>query len=98
MKAKRRHELQHNVLDAELGKTIDFLKVHGPKVLWGAIIVLAVVMGIYWLIASRSRKVDQIEGQYATLRSAVLAGPSVGSVVKDATVRRELVRYPDSYR
>ena len=44
MKAKRRHELQHNVLDAELGKVLGFFKRHGSRLVTGVLVVLAVVL------------------------------------------------------
>jgi len=48
MKAKRRHELQQNVLDAELGKVIDFFKRRGTTILWGVgIAALIVLVGVY---------------------------------------------------
>lgn len=48
MKAERRHELQHNVLDHELAKVLMFFRKQGGKLLWIVIIVLFVLAaGLY---------------------------------------------------
>lgn len=41
MKSERRHELQHNTLDTELHKTVDFLKRHLNSILWLIVVVAA---------------------------------------------------------
>lgn len=47
MKAKRRHELQHNTLDVELEKTIKFFRKHG----W-TIITCILAAGVAWMLFS----------------------------------------------
>ena len=39
MKSKRRHELKQNVLDAELGQIITFLKKRGTYLAWGVLLI-----------------------------------------------------------
>lgn len=66
MKTKRRHELQHNTLDAELGKTVDFFKAHGWKVVWGVLgLVVAWVVVSTWR-SSQAANRGQIESRYAS--------------------------------
>ena len=45
MKSERRHELQHNTLDAELGKTVQFFRRHTSTLLWAVVIFCAVLIG-----------------------------------------------------
>jgi len=53
MKAKRRHELQENVLAGELGKVVEFLKKRGSHIATGAL-VLALAIFAYVTISGRS--------------------------------------------
>ncbi len=52
MKAKRRHELQENVLAGELGKVVEFLKKRGSYLATGAL-VIALVIFAYVAISGR---------------------------------------------
>lgn len=72
MKAKRRHELQHNVLDGELGKIVAFLKRRGTHLAWGALIVAAGIMLALYVVRDRQRRrlqvridLEQVEGKLA---------------------------------
>ena len=71
MKAKRRHELQHNVLDAELAKTIEFFKKHGWKIVWVALAAAAVWTGVSMYRSSRATTGASIESRYADLHVEV---------------------------
>ena len=44
MKSERRHELQHNTLDAELGRGVDFFRRHVGTMLWAVVIFCAVLL------------------------------------------------------
>ena len=56
MKSQRRHELQHNTLDAELTKALDWLKKHYFKLAVGAlVIVIAVLIGV-WIYNTQASK------------------------------------------
>ncbi len=79
MKSTRRHELHENVLGVELGKTVDFLKKHGTKILWGCMLVATVLLVIFWYTSSRSQKRIGIELQYAKLKAQQTEGFSVSS-------------------
>ena len=57
MKARRRHELQQNVLSAELGKLAEFFRKHGTYVVWGAAIAAFVLLvATYTISKSRERR------------------------------------------
>ena len=71
MKAKRRHKLQHNVLDAELAKTIEFFKKRGWTIVWVFLAAIAVWLGVSGWRSSRSAKRGDIETQYANIRARV---------------------------
>ena len=48
MKAERRHELQHNALDTELGQVIRWVRTHGTAILWCiALAALAATLVIF---------------------------------------------------
>lgn len=69
MKAKRRHELQHNVLDAELAKTIDFFKKHGWTIIWIILAVVAVWTMISMWRSSRADNRAHIEAEFAVVHA-----------------------------
>lgn len=59
MKSQRRHELEHNTLDAELAATWAFLKKHGNRLLTVVLVVLVVVVGwVYWNRRNEARRMD----------------------------------------
>ena len=69
MKSTRRHELQHNTLDTEIGKGLQFFKDHGTKLLWALAIAATVAMAIYWYTSSRSRQRAEIAAQHSDLKA-----------------------------
>ena len=71
MKAKRRHQLQHNVLDAELAKTIEFFKKRGWTIVWVVLAVIAVWTGISMWRTSRAHLRAQIETKHAGVHARV---------------------------
>lgn len=64
MKSKRRHELQHNVLDAELGKVIAFIKRRGTHLAGGLLIVAVVVFVVVSLARSKRGDDEQRQTQF----------------------------------
>jgi len=65
MKAKRRHELQHNVLDSELGQLLGFFKRKGNQLAWGVLIIVAIVFaGVYLYRQSQAKKL-QVQTEYS---------------------------------
>ncbi len=85
MKSKRRHELQHNVLDAELGKTVDFFKTHGWKVVWTVLGLAAAWVAISTWQSSRAANRGRIESKYAAAHAQVqnlmITGKNPGGVL-----------------
>lgn len=73
MKAKRRHKLQHNVLDAELAKTIQFFKKHGWTIVWIVLAVVAVWTMVSLWRSSRSSKRSEIETEFADVHARLSA-------------------------
>lgn len=67
MKAKRRHELQHNVLDAELGKAVRFLKTRGTHLIWGVLIAAIIVFVIVYVYQDRKSKLRDAQVEYTRL-------------------------------
>ena len=65
MKSKRRHELQHNVLDAELGKVIEFLQTRGIHLVLGILAVVLIVVLIVTAVNSYHRKRYDLEVRFA---------------------------------
>ena len=65
MKSKRRHELQHNVLDAELGKVIGFLQTRGIHLVLGILAVVLIVVLIVTAVNSYHRKRYDLEVRFA---------------------------------
>ena len=65
MKAKRRHELQHNVLDSELGQLLGFFKRRGNQIAWGVLIVVAIVFAGVYLYRQSKAKTMQMQSQYS---------------------------------
>ena len=64
MKSRRRHELQQNVLDAELGKTIEFFKKHGSKI-FGLLLVAALIyLGVTLYRRQSSGAQQQLQTDY----------------------------------
>lgn len=64
MKSKRRHELQHNVLDAELATIIGFFRKRGRYFLVGALAVAVVGFVVYRVVTSRRDARQQGEATF----------------------------------
>ena len=67
MKSQRRHELQHNVLDAELSKVVAFFKTNGTYLAWGVLIVALVVVVATFASRRSAQKARGLERQYQAL-------------------------------
>lgn len=63
MKAERRHDLQHNSLDAELAKGIDFFRKYANRILMIILGVAVVFAG--WVYLDRRSSTNQAEAQNA---------------------------------
>jgi len=74
MKAKRRHELHQNALDAELHKIINFFKRYGTWIGWGALIVALVVLIVVYLAGQREQRDFQLRQD---LNAALSENPDV---------------------
>jgi hypothetical protein len=64
MKAQRRHELQQNVLDAELGKLVGFLRRRGALLLWGLAAVVLVGLVAWYAYSQKVGKIASIQSKY----------------------------------
>lgn len=72
MKSKRRHELKHNTLDAELGKIVGFFKKRGSLIAWGALIAATIVLaGVYFYNKHTSNQERMLDDYDALVRSYV---------------------------
>ncbi len=67
MKSQRRHELQHNVLDAELAKGVDFFKKHLTQIGWVLIIGALIIMVVFYNKSQRQRRATQLQSQFDQL-------------------------------
>ncbi len=56
MKAKRRHELQENVLSAELTEIVQFFKERGSTLILIVLVTLIVIFGVYYFYSSSAEK------------------------------------------
>jgi len=74
MKAKRRHELHQNALDAELHKIIGFFKRYGTWIGWGALIVALVVLVVVYLARQREHRDLQLRQD---LNAAMSESPDI---------------------
>lgn len=70
MKSKRRHELQQNTLDAELGKIVGWLKTHATKLALAALIVAVVILGVTLYKRQTRTALAEVQAQYEKLRNA----------------------------
>ena len=64
MKSRRRRDLKQNVLDAELGKVVDFFRRRGTYVAWG-VLGLALIALIIWYVHRRNQgRLSAIQTEY----------------------------------
>lgn len=71
MKSQRRHELQHNTLDAELAATITFFRNHWSKLLLAAAVLAVAIMAIVTYTSRRSGQLADFETRYADLKDDI---------------------------
>jgi len=64
MKAKRRHELQHNTLDAELEKTVKFFRKHGWTIISCILAACVVWIGVTWWQSGKAADRAKIENRF----------------------------------
>ena len=75
MKSQRRHELQHNILDAELGKGIDFLRRRRTPIVWGIVLAVLAVLVVTYTVRSAQNKRQVLQATYDRLiASSVVTG------------------------
>ena len=67
MKSTRRHELQHNALDAELAKIVGFFKKHGTKLSWGVLVLALVALGWVWWTRKATAQRVEVQNRYTRL-------------------------------
>ena len=67
MKARRRHELQHNVLDAELARGVDFLRRRRTLIVWSLVLVAAGILAITYAVRSAQAKERSLQDTYDRL-------------------------------
>ncbi len=69
MKSRRRHELQQNVLDAELGKVVGFFKKRGSWIAWGVLIAALIVFLVVYVRGRGRREIEKLQARYDQLMS-----------------------------
>ena len=67
MKSERRHELEHNTLDTEISKTINFFKKHLNRILTVVLIALVLIVGWMWWDKHKAKKAWESQSQYGQL-------------------------------
>ncbi len=67
MKSQRRHELQHNVLDAELAKSVNFFKKHLAQIGWVLVIGALIVMVAFYNKSQRQKRATDLQIQFDQL-------------------------------
>ena len=67
MKAQRRHELQHNVLDTELATIIEFLRRRGATIVWCALIAALVISVALYVHHRRQGRLNVPQQKYDRL-------------------------------
>lgn len=68
MKSQRRHELQQNVLDSELGQIISFLKRRGTYITWGLLVVAVIVLLVVYVRNKQRKRHQETVTQYEQLK------------------------------
>ena len=94
MKARRRHELQHNVLDAELARIIAFLKRRGATIAWCVLIALLIISVGLYVHHRRRRKLNVPQQKYDRLERLAASQRAVPAELLKAF--RELADQRDS--
>jgi hypothetical protein len=79
MKSERRHELQHNTLDTELARGVQFFRDHGTRILWGVLIVAFVALAVVFFVRrSRTAAVQQAQVLYNSIYVLSMPGGDLG--------------------
>jgi predicted negative regulator of RcsB-dependent stress response len=75
MKAQRRHELQHNVLDAELAKGVEFIRQRRTYIVWGVVLAALAILAVTYTIRSTHNKARSLQARYDHLISSSAVTP-----------------------
>ena len=75
MKTERRHDLKHNALDSELGKIVEFFRVHGNRLFWGVMIGATVVLVVIFAKNRIRQRHARAYQQFQQLQVQVEAHP-----------------------
>ena len=75
MKSQRRHELQQNVLDAELAKGVDFIRRRRTFIVWGVVLAALAVLGATYAIRSTHNRERSVQATYDRLISSPTVTP-----------------------
>ncbi len=73
MKSQRRHELQHNALDAELAKSVNFFRKHLSQIAWVLVIGALIVMVLVYNKSQRQQRASQMQSEFNQLISLPLS-------------------------
>jgi hypothetical protein len=75
MKAQRRHELQQNVLDAELARGIEFVRQRRTYIIWGVVLATLAILAVTYVIRSTHNKERSLQTRYDQLISSPAVTP-----------------------
>lgn len=75
MRAQRRHELQHNVLDAELARGIEFIRQHRTVIIWSVVLAAAAILAITYAVRSAQNRKQSLQRRYDHLISSATVTP-----------------------
>ena len=75
MKARRRHELQENVLSAELSQVVDFFKKRGTAIAWGVLIAALIVFVAVYVRGRSRQKHARLQAQFNTAMTDLALPP-----------------------
>jgi hypothetical protein len=67
MKSQRRHELQQNVLNAELARSVEFFKKWKTVIMWTVVLALMVVLAVLYTVRHYQSKRLEAQAQYDRL-------------------------------
>ena len=67
MKARRRHDLKQNVLDAELAKGVKFLKKRGAHIAWGVLIAALIIFAVVYIRSRKTSAMGNVQARFRQL-------------------------------